>query len=180
MMSKYGLPIKFGLSITPAADQLHQIIELIQAAEASGLDYIAIQDHPYNRTYLDTWTLMSFLAAQTERIRFFPDVANLPLRPPAMLAKSAATLDRLSGGRVELGIGGGACWDAIAAMGGSKPASPNETVEAFEEAIQVIRLAWSSERGVTFPGQYYQLKGYQPGPAPAHPIGIWVGAGKPR
>lgn len=178
-MADYGNSLQFGLSVTPATDGIEQIAEFVELADETGLDLIAIQDHPYNSTYLDTWTLISHLAARTERVRFFPDVANLALRPPAMLAKAAATLDMLSKGRIELGIGSGAYWDAIVAMGG-KRLSPAEAVEATEEAIQVFRLAWGTQRGVSFEGRHYQLHGYQPGPTPIHPIGIWVGALKPR
>ena len=60
------------------------------------------------------------IAAATERIGLFPDVASLPLRPPAMMAKAAASLDLLSGGRVELGLGAGGFWDAIEAYGGPR------------------------------------------------------------
>ena len=72
----------------------------------------------YQPRFLDTWTLLSFIGAATERIRLFPDVAALPLRPPAMLAKAAASLDLLTQGHVELGLGAGASWEPIAAMGG--------------------------------------------------------------
>ena len=88
-----------------------------RAADEGGIDLVGIQDHPYQWRYVDTWTLIAWLAARTERIRFFPDVANLPLRPPAVLAKAAASLDVLSGGRVELGLGAGAFWEAIGADG---------------------------------------------------------------
>lgn len=178
-MTDYGQSLQFGLSITPETSAIPDITALVKAADVHGLDLVAIQDHPYQSRFLDTWTLMTFLAAQTTRIRFFPDVANLPLRPPAMLAKAAASLDQLTGGRVELGIGAGGFWDAIVAMGGPRRA-PAEAVEATEEAIQVMRLVWSYERSVSFEGHYYQLKGYHPGPRPAHAMGIWVGAVKPR
>jgi alkanesulfonate monooxygenase SsuD/methylene tetrahydromethanopterin reductase-like flavin-dependent oxidoreductase (luciferase family) len=105
-------------------------------AERGGLDLIGIQDHPYQRRFLDTFALIADLLARTERLRIFPDVANLPLRPPAMLAKAGASLDVMSGGRFELGLGAGAFWDAIAAMGG--PArSPGESVDALAEAIEI-------------------------------------------
>jgi alkanesulfonate monooxygenase SsuD/methylene tetrahydromethanopterin reductase-like flavin-dependent oxidoreductase (luciferase family) len=119
------------------------------------------------------------LLAETKRISVFTDVANLPLRPPAVMAKAAASLDVQSGGRFELGLGAGALPEQIASMGGP-PRTRGESVEALEEAIDVIRLMWSSERSVSFEGKYYRLDGARPGPQPPHPIGIWVGAFKPR
>jgi alkanesulfonate monooxygenase SsuD/methylene tetrahydromethanopterin reductase-like flavin-dependent oxidoreductase (luciferase family) len=123
--------------------------------------------------------LMADLLARTRRIRIFPDVANLPLRAPAMIAKEAASLDALSGGRFELGLGAGGFWQAIEAMGG--PArTPPESLAALEEAIRIIRLFWSGERTIIFAGRFYSVRGLHPGPAPAHRIELWVGAYKPR
>jgi alkanesulfonate monooxygenase SsuD/methylene tetrahydromethanopterin reductase-like flavin-dependent oxidoreductase (luciferase family) len=119
------------------------------------------------------------LLAGTSRVSFFTDVANLPLRPPAVLAKAAASLDVLSAGRFELGLGAGGLPDIIAGFGGPQR-TPGESVEALEEAIEVIRLLWSEERSVSFDGRHYRLDDARPGPRPAHPIGIWVGAFKPR
>jgi alkanesulfonate monooxygenase SsuD/methylene tetrahydromethanopterin reductase-like flavin-dependent oxidoreductase (luciferase family) len=172
-------PIELGVSLTPDADRAAELVELALVADRAGLDLIGIQDHPYQRRFLDTWTLLSVLAARTERIGLFPDVANLPLRPPAVLANAAASLDVLSGGRAELGLGAGGFWEAIVAMGGQRR-SPGESVDALAEAIEVIRLVWSDERAVSFDGRHYQLAGYHPGPAPAHRIEIWLGAYKPR
>ncbi|HVH32012.1 MAG TPA: LLM class flavin-dependent oxidoreductase, partial [bacterium] len=107
-MGDYGRPIEFGISVVPAAADLLQIREAAGVADALGLDLVGIQDHPYQWRFLDTWALMADLLARTTRIRIFPDVANLPLRTPAMIAKEAASLDVLSGGRFELGIGSGA------------------------------------------------------------------------
>ena len=95
------------------------------------------------------------------------------------MAKAAASLDVLSGGRFELGLGAGGLPDVIASLGGPRR-TPGESVEALEEAIDVIRLMWSSERSVSFDGKHYRLDGARPGPRPAHPIGIWLGAFKPR
>lgn len=151
----------------------------MRLAEDAGLDLIGVQDHPYQWRFYDTWTLISYLGGATSRIRLFPDVVNLPLRPPAMLAKSAASLDVLTGGRVELGLGAGTFWEAIGAMGGTVRTS-GEAVEAIEEAIDVIRLVWSGDRGVRYEGRHYQLSGLHTGPVPAHDIAIWVGARGPR
>jgi alkanesulfonate monooxygenase SsuD/methylene tetrahydromethanopterin reductase-like flavin-dependent oxidoreductase (luciferase family) len=171
--------LEFGISIIPNWLEREEVLRLAQVADEAGLDLIGIQDHPYQWRFLDTWTLIVYLAGRTSRVRFFPDVASLPLRPPAVLAKAAASLDVLTGGRVELGLGAGAFGDAIAAMDGPRR-TPGEAVEATEEAIDVIRLVWSGERGVRYEGRHYQLSGLHTGPKPAHDIGIWVGASGPR
>lgn len=117
-MRDYGRELGFGVSVEPSSDSWQQTASVVRAANRAGLDLVGIQDHPYQRRFLDTWTLISTLVPLTERIRFFLDVANLPLRPPAMLAKAAASLDVISGGRVEMSLGAGAFWDAVAAMDG--------------------------------------------------------------
>jgi len=172
-------PIQFGYFLTPDATDYPEVLRRARLCDAAGYDLIGIQDHPYQSRFLDTWTLLAVLAGQTERVRFFPDVVNLPLRPPAVLAKAAASLDVMSGGRVELGLGAGAFWEGIHALGGEKR-TPGEAVRALEEAIHVIRLLWSGRRGVKFEGQFYQLRGAHSGPVPAHPMGIWLGALGPR
>ena len=179
MTSRYGRQLEFGLFPVPNADELELLRSLARRADKLGLDLIGIQDHPYQRRYVETWALIADLIARTERVRFFPDVANLPLRVPAMIAKQAATLDVLSGGRFELGLGAGAFWEAIGAMGGPVR-SPRGALEALEEAIEIIRLFWSGERSIAFEGKHYHVKGLQPGPPPAHPIEIWLGVAKPR
>jgi alkanesulfonate monooxygenase SsuD/methylene tetrahydromethanopterin reductase-like flavin-dependent oxidoreductase (luciferase family) len=170
---------RFGLFLVPNAAEYPDLLRQAAAAERGGLDLIGIQDHPYQRRYLDTFALIGDLLARTERLRIFPDVANLPLRPPAQLAKLAASLDVMSGGRFELGLGAGSFWDAIAAMGGPRR-SPGESVEALEEAIEIIRRFWSGERSVMYEGRHHRVTGLHPGPPPAHEIGIWIGAYRPR
>ena len=168
-----------GVFLTPDAARPEELVAVARAADEEGLAYVAIQDHPYQRRFLDTWTLLSYLAAATDRVGLLPDVANLPLRPPAVLAKSAASLDVLSGGRVELGLGAGAFWEGIEALGGPVR-SPGESVDALTEAIEVIRAMWAADGPVDAGGETYSLSGAKPGPAPAHPIGIWLGAYGPR
>jgi len=174
----YGRPVEFGYFLTPNADY-PEVLRRAQLCDALGMDFLGVQDHPYQRRFLDTWTLLSSLAPQTSRIRLLPDVINLPLRPPALLAKAAASLDIISGGRLELGLGAGAFWEGIGAMGGPVR-SPGEAVDALEEAIQVMRLLWSGERGLRFEGRHYHLNGAHSGPLPAHPLGVWIGAYGPR
>jgi alkanesulfonate monooxygenase SsuD/methylene tetrahydromethanopterin reductase-like flavin-dependent oxidoreductase (luciferase family) len=178
-MTDYGREVQFGVFPTPEAASLDDILTMAAIADGSGLEFIGIQDHPYQRRFLDTWMLMATILARTERVRVFPDVANLPLRHPAVMAKAAASLDIISGGRFELGLGAGGFWDAVVAMGGPRR-SPGEAVAALTDAIEVIRLMWSDERSVRYPGQFYRLAGVKPGPQPAHPIQLWLGVGGPR
>jgi alkanesulfonate monooxygenase SsuD/methylene tetrahydromethanopterin reductase-like flavin-dependent oxidoreductase (luciferase family) len=179
MNSRYGRPLEFGLSIVPLSAEIGLARSLARRADELGLDLIGIQDHPYQWRFLDTWALIADLLAHTEGVRLFPDVANLPLRLPAMIAKHAASLDVLSGGRFELGLGSGAFWEAIGAMGGPVR-SGREALESLEEAIAIIRAFWSGQRTIAFDGKHYSVRGLHPGPAPAHPIGIWLGVGRPR
>jgi alkanesulfonate monooxygenase SsuD/methylene tetrahydromethanopterin reductase-like flavin-dependent oxidoreductase (luciferase family) len=178
-MGDYGRSLEFGVSLVPNAEDVALARDLARRADALGFELLGIQDHPYQRRFVETWMLIADLLARTERLRVFPDVANLPLRFPAMIAKQAATLDVLSGGRFELGLGGGTFWDAIEAMGGPRR-TPPETLEALTEAIEIIRRYWSGERAIRFEGTHYSVAGVQPGPAPAHEIGIWLGVMKPR
>ena len=148
-MNDYGHDLLFGIFITPHNRRPSDVVALAQLSERIGLDLVTFQDHPYQTGFLDTWTLLSWVAAQTQTISVSGNVLNLPLRPPAVLARAAASLDLLSGGRVELGLGGGGFWDAIEAMGGPRR-SPGETVEALSEAIDVIRAIWDEQPGGVF------------------------------
>ena len=124
-------------------------------------------------------SLLAAIAVRTHRITLFPDVANMQLRPAALVAKAAATIDILSGGRFELGLGAGGFSQAVHAYGGPTWA-PGQAVSALEEAIQVIRLLWSGQHGIRFEGKFHHLDGAHSGPVPAHPMGIWLGAYGPR
>lgn len=170
----------FGANVDPATDELAETFARAALADREGYDLITVQDHPYNRRFLDTWTLLTALAMKTGRVHLGTNVANLPLRPPAMLAKAAASLDVISGGRVELGLGAGAFWQGINAYG-VNPRTPGEAYTAFEDALHIIRGMWDNAgRSFTYKGSVYQVRGAQPGPAPAHRIRLWVGASGPK
>lgn len=171
--------MRIGVFVTPGADGEAGALAQIEAADRAGLDLVGVQDHPYQRRFYDTWTLLSYAAARTERIALVPDVLNLPLRQPAVVAKSAASLDALTGGRVELGLGAGAFWDAVVAMGGPRR-TPGESVEALEEAIRIMRPFLDGERSVRVQGKHYSADGARPGPPAAHRVGLWIGAYGPR
>lgn len=180
-MPDYGHPLRFGSFITPVTAPADQAVRLAVLSEELGLDVVTFQDHPYIPRFLDTWTLLSWVAARTERIQVSGNVLNLPLRQPAVLARAAASLDLLSGGRVALGIGAGAQWDAIAAMG-SERLTPGQGVVALNEAIDVIRGIWDTSKPgpLLTDGRYHRVEGAARGPAPAHEVPIWIGALKPR
>jgi alkanesulfonate monooxygenase SsuD/methylene tetrahydromethanopterin reductase-like flavin-dependent oxidoreductase (luciferase family) len=175
----YGQPLEFGYFLTPDAGDPHGVLETARLVDGLGYDLIGVQDHPYQSRHLDTMSLLAAILAQTMSVRVFAAVGNLPLRPPAVLAKAAATLDLLSDGRFELGIGAGGFLDAAQAMG-APALTPGESLAALEEGIAVMRAMWSGERAIRFDGRHYQLAGVHPGPAPAHPVQIWIGANRPR
>lgn len=177
-MTDYGRPLEFGVSLAPTASDLEDIFAATDAADR-GLDLIGVQDHPYQRRFLDTMMLLEAMAARTRSVRVFPDVACLPLRPPAMLANEAASIDIMSNGRFELGLGAGAFWDAIAGMGGPRR-SPRAALAALEEAVTIIRLLWSGERGLRYAGDHYSIAGIHSGPVPVHNIEIWFGVYGPQ
>jgi alkanesulfonate monooxygenase SsuD/methylene tetrahydromethanopterin reductase-like flavin-dependent oxidoreductase (luciferase family) len=170
--------VKFGLNADPSTGGLAIAERITAIADASGLDYIGVQDHPYNPDFTDTLTFITWLAARTRNVHLFPNVADLPLRPPAMLAKEAATIDMLSGGRFELGLGAGAFADGISGMGGARR-SAAQARAALSEAIDIIRASWAGEP-YSHRGSYYDVPGVRPGPRPAHNIALWLGVTGPR
>ena len=180
-MTSYGHDVQFGVFVSPIAEPAQHAAELALVAEAAGLDLVTFQDHPYNPQFLDTWTLIAYAASVTSRIHLAGNVLNLPLRDPVQLARATASLDRLSSGRIELGLGAGAFWDGIGAMGG-KRLTAGQSIEALGEGIELIREVWKANEptSVSMDGSHYRVEAAQRGPKPAHDIGIWVGAYKPR
>ncbi len=184
-MADYGHELQFGVFASPDVARVHETLELAQLSDVLGLDLFTVQDHPYNAAHLDASTLLTAVAARTSFIRVAHNVANLPLRPPVGLAKQIATLDLVSGGRAELGLGTGAFWDAIVAAGAERR-TPKEAVDALVEAIGIIRRTWGQdrtrrgERSVRVDGEHYAVSGMRAGPVPLHDVEIWLGAYKPR
>jgi alkanesulfonate monooxygenase SsuD/methylene tetrahydromethanopterin reductase-like flavin-dependent oxidoreductase (luciferase family) len=180
-MTDYRHDLKFGTFITPAAQDARHVVDLAVTTDRAGLDLVTFQDHPYQSAFLDTSTLLAYVAARTQHVHVSANVASLPLRPPAVLARAAASLDILSGGRFELGIGAGAFWDGIAAMGGRR-LTPGQGVDALREAIAIIRDLWDVDAPsrMSHHGEYYDVAGARRGPRPAHDVAVWVGAYKRR
>jgi alkanesulfonate monooxygenase SsuD/methylene tetrahydromethanopterin reductase-like flavin-dependent oxidoreductase (luciferase family)/hemerythrin-like domain-containing protein len=180
-MSDYGHDLQFGVFIIPSNQTSDRVIELSVLADERGLDLVTFSDHPYQPRFFDAWTLLSFVAARTTRIHVSANVLNLRLRDPAVLARAVASIDILSSGRAELGIGTGMVGDAAVTMG-ARRLTAGQGVDALEEAIDVIRSLWRVQDPgpASFEGRFYQLDGAARGPAPVHDVGVWVGAFKPR
>ncbi|MBX3116120.1 MAG: LLM class flavin-dependent oxidoreductase [Cryobacterium sp.] len=180
-MVSYGQELKFGTFITPTSSDPERVIELAVASDRLGFDLASFQDHPYQPALLDAWSLIAFVAARTERISLSANVSNLPLRLPVLLARASATIDLLSNGRLELGIGAGGFWDAIEAVGGRR-LEPGQAVEALGEAIQIIRELWNPDAPgpARFEGKFYSVSEAKRGPRTPHSIGIQIGAYKPK
>ncbi|MFI5706253.1 LLM class flavin-dependent oxidoreductase [Kribbella sp. NPDC051620] len=176
----YGHELVFGTFLTPDVENAERVIALAQLTEQVGLDLVTVQDHPYQPRLLDAWTLLSVIAAHTQSVSVSTNVANLPLRHPVVLARSVATLDRITGGRVELGLGAGGFLEAVAANAGPR-LTAGESVEALEEAIAIIREVWAGGTGgIRLAGKHYTVAGAKRGPEPSHDVQIWLGAYKPR
>lgn len=170
-----------GVSILPNAADAEQAFRIAALADQVGLEMVAVQDHPYNAGFMDAWTLVTALAMVTQNVTLATDVANLGLRPPAMLLKAATTLQMLSGGRVILGVGGGAFDTGVTRFGGLQVASNKDLGDAFEESLELMqRLQEANGRGVTFEGKWHKLNGAKFGPALNVKTPIWTGALKRR
>jgi probable F420-dependent oxidoreductase len=164
----------FGLDLPASAGPGSTPVAEARQAEALGFDFVSTSDHPCGSppTY-ETWTMLSWVAANTSRIRVATRVLGVPYRPPAMVAKMAETLDRLSGGRLILGLGGGYSDEEFRAFGLTVP-SPRDKVDGLAEAIQITRGLWS-QQGFTFSGRLYQTDAADLEPKPGHHIPIWLG-----
>jgi alkanesulfonate monooxygenase SsuD/methylene tetrahydromethanopterin reductase-like flavin-dependent oxidoreductase (luciferase family) len=163
--------------LEPGANWARDVLAHAELAERAGLDLVSLPDHPYWTERLDTMSLLAAIVARTSRVTVFPNLANLPLRSPLTLARTAATLDIIGGGRFELGLATGAqpLWEHIVADGGPRRTA-GESVAALDEAITIIRAAWAGSADVRFDGAHYRLAGASSGPRPNREIGIWVGA----
>jgi alkanesulfonate monooxygenase SsuD/methylene tetrahydromethanopterin reductase-like flavin-dependent oxidoreductase (luciferase family) len=170
---KFGL----GVSTTPAAD-VDPVAEA-RAAEAAGFDFVSASDHLHGTTATyEPWTLLAWIAASTSRIRVATRVLAVPYRHPAVVAKMAESLDRLSGGRLILGLGGGYLDAEFRAFGLPVP-SPRDKIDGLEEAIGIVRDLWARS-DVTFGGRIYSVEAATIEPKPEHRIPIWLGAYRPR
>jgi alkanesulfonate monooxygenase SsuD/methylene tetrahydromethanopterin reductase-like flavin-dependent oxidoreductase (luciferase family) len=164
----------FGLNVPTSAAPGTDPVAAARNAERLGFDFVSASDHLHGaRPTYETWTMLSWIAAETSRIRVATRVLAVPYRPPAVLAKMAETFDRLSGGRLILGLGGGSVDEEFRAFGlGVR--TPRDKVDGLGEAISVIRGLWSQPT-LTFEGRIYRTEGGQVEPKPERRIPIWLG-----
>jgi alkanesulfonate monooxygenase SsuD/methylene tetrahydromethanopterin reductase-like flavin-dependent oxidoreductase (luciferase family) len=187
-----GISDRAGPGDDPVADAV--------AAEALGYDFVSAFDHPvadaataqavgYDPvpalgrlagTYptYETQTLLTWIAARTNRIGIVPRVLGVPFRRPALVAKSAESLQRLSRGRLILGLGAGYS-DAEVRAAGGPDLTRRAKMDGLEDAIAIARAAWT-QRGVSYHGGVYSVEDLDLEPKPAWPIPIWLGAVGPR
>ncbi len=168
-----------GLNVSTSSAPGVDPVAFARRAEQLGFDFVSASDHPCgsNSTY-ETWTMLTWIAAATSRIRVATRVLGVPYRPPPMVAKMAETLNRLSGNRLILGLGGGSSDEEFRAFGlGERTAG--QKVTGLEEAVSVIRGLWS-QQAFTFDGRLYQTSAAELEPKPEHHIPIWLGTFGPQ
>ncbi len=169
--------VVFGFGAHSGIDDGPELLRMVQQADRDGLDLFSLSDHPYIGERLDVYASLGFLLGHTQHIAGFANVTNLPTRPAAMLARTVTSLSALSGGRVVLGMGAGGLWDRISDMGVPR-LSPADAVDAFEEAIVLIKLLSGGGPPVTYQGRHYQVRQIEPSPVAASPV--WTGSVGPR
>ena len=174
--------MRFGLDVSQHQLTWPELADRVRFAEESGFDGAWVFDH-FSALYgdpsgpcLEGWTLLAALAAETSSIRLGALVTGVTHRHPSVLTTEAVTVDHVSGGRVEFGIG--AAWNENEhrSLGIPFPAT-KERMQRLEEAIQVYRLLTTGEE-VSFEGRYYTLDRarYRPRPLQQPHPPVWVGA----
>ncbi|WP_256788121.1 LLM class flavin-dependent oxidoreductase [Frankia sp. AvcI1] len=174
-----GSRLVFGAGGAVSGLSASQTLDLAQSADELGYDLFSLSDHlhGHSRT-VEPLSALSWLAGQTRRIELATNVLALPYRPPAVVAKTAETLDRVSGGRFVLGLGGGGYDEEFRAFG-LPDRTPGQKITGQREAITIIRGLWSNE-STTVRGREFSVDGARIEPRPDHPIPIWLGSYGPR
>jgi len=169
--------IRFGTSVSTAAEDAAESLRLAVQADRQGLDLVTVSDHPYFGARLDAYSIIGMVLGATTQISGLVSVTNLPSRPAPMLSRTVTSLSTLSGGRIVLGLGAGGLWDDIAKLGTAK-LTPGAAVRAMAEAMRLVRALSGGGAPVTFEGEFYSVHDLEPAPASAAPI--WTGAVGPK
>jgi len=156
------------------------LAEFARVAEECGFDSVNLTEHPMpgdkwlaagGHHALDPFVGLAVAAAATTRVRLMTNLVVLPYRNPFLLAKAVASLDRVSNGRVTLGVGTGYLKPEFFALG----VDFEERNDLFDEVIEVCRLAWTGE-SVTYEGRHFSVRGNSAHPTPVQdPLPIWIG-----
>jgi len=163
-----------GVNLPTSLAECPDPVAYARTAENAGFDFVSASDHPCGiNPAFETWTMLSWVAAVTSRIKIATRVLGVPYRSPAMVAKMAETFDRLSGGRLILGLGAGSADDEFRAFGLGVP-SPREKIEGLEDAVSIIRGLWS-DSAFTYEGKQHRTDAADLEPKPSHQIPIWLG-----
>ena len=179
-----ALPLSVGVQLPEVEREVRwpELLAMARAAEECGFDSIWVGDHMLyrgdgrpERGPWDAWTLLAGLAASTERVRLGPLVASTAFHPPGLIARMAATIDELSGGRFVLGLGAG--WNETEFRSFGIPF--DRLVSRFEESFEVIRRLLAGER-VSFDGRFQRVDDAVLMPRPARPVPMMVGTAGPR
>ncbi|GAA4622242.1 LLM class flavin-dependent oxidoreductase [Actinoallomurus vinaceus] len=165
--------VVFGFGAHSGIDDGPELLRMAEQADRDGLDIFSLSDHPYIGERLDAYASVGFILGRTQRLAGFANVTNLPTRPAPMLARTVTSLSALSGGRIVLGMGAGGLWDRIVGMGVPR-LSPSEAVDAFEEAIVLVKKLSGGGPPVTYRGRHYQVNQIEPAPVAAPPV--WTGS----
>lgn len=169
----------FGLNVSIPATAGADPIADARLAERLSFDFVSASDHLHgDAPTFEPWTLLSSIVGATQRIKVASRVLAVPYRHPAVVAKMAETLDRLSGGRLILGVGGGYVDDEFRAFGLRVP-TRRDKVDGVAEAIRIARGLWT-EPACTFDGRLYRTEAASLNPKPTHRIPIWLGMYGPR
>src|SRR5437764_9468443 len=179
-------PLRVGLQLPEVEREVRwpEYVAMARRAEDAGFDTLWLGDHllyrfadSSSRGPWEVWTMLAAIAASTSRIRLGPLVASTAFHAPAMLAKLAATVDEVSGGRLILGLGAG--WNETEFEAFGFPF--DHRISRFEEAFTIIRTLLGEGR-IDFDGQFFQARDCELPPAPARPGGppLMVGSIGPR
>ena len=161
------------------------VVGIAREAETAGFRALWVSDHLFlgadavATDCLEAWTLLAALAVDTKKIRIGPMVTAQSYRNPALLAKIAAGVDQMSGGRVEFGVGAG--WKEVEykAYGYEFPDAPTRVTQLVE-TLEICTQLWTQERA-TYRGKHYRIEDAVSSPKPVQkPFPIWIGGTKPR
>jgi alkanesulfonate monooxygenase SsuD/methylene tetrahydromethanopterin reductase-like flavin-dependent oxidoreductase (luciferase family) len=177
-------PLQIGVQLPEVEREVRwpELVAIARAAEASGFDSVWLGDHMLyrgdgrpERGPWDVWTTLAALAASTERVRLGPLVASTAFHPPGLVARMAAAIDEISGGRFVLGVGTG--WNETEFRAFGIPF--DYKVSRFEEAFTIIRRLLAGDR-VTFDGRFYSVADAVLLPRAYRPVPLMVGSAGPR